>query len=234
LRTQIANEYNYDAFSKRSSRSLFRNSSNRAGTKASDFSGQILDGSIVRLSDLLRRKSVVMQFGCSTCPPFLDSLCRDARSFVELYNKYRDKGFQFFIIYTRETHPGENIQAHKTFGEKKKHAKMLREEYGLEVPIMVDNLDGAIHRAFGIMPNMVYVIGRDGIIVYRSEWFDGDGLERVLMQMSEIENPSEVFDWGYSEYVRARERTDVKFSTSVYARAGKKALRDAHRILSMK
>ncbi len=190
----------------------------------------MLNGKIVRLSDFFGKKNVVLQFGCSTCPPFIDALCNNTHSFSKLYEEYNGKEFNFFIIYTRETHPGEVIRAHRKFADKEWQAKMLKDEYNIDIPIIIDDLKGTIHKTFGIMPNMVYVIDKYGTIVYRSEWFEHGELKRVLDQITQRRNRNDKFGYGYSESVRIRERTDPNLSEKVYLRAGKKALQDAERV----
>jgi hypothetical protein len=41
---------------------------------------------------------------------------------------------------------------------------------GIRRPILVDDLDGTAHRAYGLLPNMTWVIGRGGRILYRADW----------------------------------------------------------------
>lgn len=226
------NKYNYESFIERSDRSIFRNSPIRAGTKVPDIIAEMLNGSTFRLSDH-RGKNVVLEFGCSTCPPFIDSLCNDFSSLSRLYRNYIGRNFRFFIVYTRETHPGESIWAHKTFSGKKRHARMLKQEYDVEIPIIVDNLNGTIHKMFGMMPNMVYVIGKDGTIIYRSEWFDYSELKQVLDRISRRQDEVRTeFGWGYSEFVKPREQIDAKLSERTYLKAGKKAVKDAEKVFS--
>ncbi len=46
----------------------------------------------------------------------------------------------------------------------------LRDEIGIRRPIVVDDLDGTAHRAYGLLPNMTWVIGRGGRILYKADW----------------------------------------------------------------
>jgi len=41
-------------------------------------------------------------------------------------------------------------------------ARLLREETGIGRDILVDDLAGTVHRAYGLMPNMTWVIDRGG------------------------------------------------------------------------
>ena len=51
------------------------------------------------------------------------------------------------FIYTREAHPGENVGHHDSFERKLACAKLLAEEAGIGRDILVDDLDGTVHRA---------------------------------------------------------------------------------------
>jgi hypothetical protein len=49
-------------------------------------------------------------------------------------------------------------------------------------PILVDDLEGTVHRAYGLLPNMSWVLGRGGTILYKAMWTSaarlGEFLER--------------------------------------------------------
>jgi hypothetical protein len=74
------------------------------------------------------------------------------------------------FIYTREAHPGEHVPHHTSFETKLAHAQLLRDELGIRRRILVDAFDGAGHAAYGLLPNMTWVIGRGGVVVYRADW----------------------------------------------------------------
>src|SRR5919201_5519277 len=84
---------------------------------------------------------------------------------------------------TREAHPGEHLPAHERFEDKLAAARRLRDELGITRPILVDDLAGAVHTAYGLMPNMSWVLGRGGTILYKAAWTSaeriGDFLERL-------------------------------------------------------
>jgi len=77
----------------------------------------------------------------------------------------------FYILYVREAHPGGNYPAQTSFEEKLQHARDLKrlENIGTRT-ILVDDLHGTMHGDYGARPNSVYVIGRDGIILFRADW----------------------------------------------------------------
>lgn len=148
---------------------------------------------------------------------------------TKLYEKYQSKGFEFFIIYAREAHPGEGFPHHTSFDQKLDHARKLRELEGVRIPILVDGLNGPVHQAYGMRPNMIYLIDREGVIVYKSDWTDAHELEGMcasLVRLDEMKAQQvPIIRKGVSERVHwipmepaLRER--------VYRRSGEKAIRD--------
>jgi len=58
----------------------------------------------------------------------------------------------------------------------------MAERFAIGRPMLVDDLDGTLHRAYGTLPNMTYVVGRGGRIVYRADWTDARSVALVLEQ----------------------------------------------------
>lgn len=50
-------------------------------------------------------------------------------------------------------------------------------------PMLVDDLEGTLHHAYGRLPNMTYVVGGGGKLVYRAAWTDAHNIELVLEQL---------------------------------------------------
>ncbi|MBA0124448.1 hypothetical protein H0B56_02710 [Haloechinothrix sp. YIM 98757] len=84
------------------------------------------------------------------------------------------------FVYTREAHPGERVPHHDTFERKLEHARLLRDEGGIRRNILVDDISGTVHRAYGSMPNMTWVIGRGGRVVYKANWTNASNVESFL------------------------------------------------------
>lgn len=89
------------------------------------------------------------------------------------------------FVYTREAHPGEDVPHHDSFETKLAHARLLRDEVGIRRPILVDGLDGSAHRAYGLLPNTTWVVGRGGTILYRAEWTSAASVEAFLERYEE-------------------------------------------------
>ena len=84
------------------------------------------------------------------------------------------------FIYTREAHPGENVPHHDNFERKLASAELLAKEAGISRDILVDDLDGTVHRAYGLMPNMTWVIARGGQVAYKANWTSATNVEAFL------------------------------------------------------
>ncbi len=152
---------------------------------------------------------------------------------TELYRTYRDHGFQFFIIYSREAHPGEHSPHHQSFEQKIAHAKKLREIDKVDdIPILLDDIRGSTHSAYGLLPNMVYLIARDGIVVYKSDWTNAheiDGMCASLLRLDEMKaRNAPIIRQGISERLHWIPMDPVQ-RENVYRRSGDKAINDYFR-----
>jgi hypothetical protein len=58
----------------------------------------------------------------------------------------------------------------------------LRDELGITRPILVDDLDGSVHIAYGLMPNMSWVLGRGGTILYKAMWTSAARIGEFLVR----------------------------------------------------
>jgi hypothetical protein len=99
-------------------------------------------------------------------------------------------GWDWYFLYTREAHPGEHLHAHASFEDKLAAAARLRDVIGISRPILVDDFDGTVHTAYGAMPNMSWVLGRGGVILYKAMWTSaariGEFLERFETQPGDL------------------------------------------------
>ncbi len=84
------------------------------------------------------------------------------------------------FLYTREAHPGEYFPAHRTFEQKLQHARVFAERWQIQRPVLVDDLSGTLHRAFGLLPNMLYLVSRAGRVLFRADWTDPATVEAAI------------------------------------------------------
>ncbi len=109
------------------------------------------------------------------------------------------------------------------------HARDFVEMWDIERPMYVDDLDGPVHRAYGTLPNMTWIINRSGHIVYKADWTDHRTVraaveqlvtERDLQQARTRITPYNVY-WQPN-----RESPVVEFVGGLYGVPGERAVRE--------
>jgi peroxiredoxin len=196
----------------------------KVGVSAPEFEAFRLDGSVIRLGDFRGQRHVVIMTGAVTSP-----MCAfEMPAFNQLHKEFEPRGVAFFLLYTRESHPGENYPAHQSLEQKIAYARDLQRLEDVEIPVIVDHLDGRIHRAYGVWPNALFVIHKDGRLVFRSNMANHCELRQYLEDLLAAENAAaegKVLHLQYSERVVPHE-ADQATHRRVYERAGPKAFED--------
>lgn len=144
-----------------------------AGDTAPDFELIGEDGETVTLSSF-RGRWLVIETASVSCMMY----ARNVTKMGLLQQKYPD--IEWLLVYVREAHPGHRRTAHRSIEQKVSMAKSCRDDYGESRTIAIDDLSGLMHRTYGGLPNMVYVLNPEGKIVYRCDWATVPALERVL------------------------------------------------------
>lgn len=92
----------------------------------------------------------------------------------ELAKRYAAQPVHFVVVYSREPHAGEgpfaNIEQPKTMEHRCSNAQLCREELSINRTMVIDTMDSAVQEAYGGLPNMVFIIDREGKVAYRSSW----------------------------------------------------------------
>ena len=154
----------------------------------------------------------------------------------ELYRNYRDSGFEFLTIYVREPHPGEHYGAHRTWDQKLKYAQDCRNQDGIQTRVLIDDLNGTVHVAYGSLPNMVYIIEKSGKIVFKAMWTDHKEIESVLANLvvaDRLRGQGLRVKPSFTErinYIPAEYAAGVR--ERVFGRAGPKAWQDYKEVFS--
>ena len=157
----------------------------KAGDKMLDFKLHTLEGREVKLSDYAGRWLVV-ETGSLTCPMY----AKNIRPIDKLTAKYPDVAF--VVVYVREAHPGSRRGAHADLQEKTAFAEEMKAEFKENREVLVDNVDGDMHKAYGSFPNMVYIIDPEGTVVYRCDWSFAKKIDAVLQNRPEINDQERV------------------------------------------
>ena len=149
------------------------------GDRAPDFQGHTLDGAGMELGDYRGKKNIVLTFGSLTCPMTAGSI----GGMNDLYTDYNGDDVQFIFVYVREAHPGERVPAHESMEDKTRAAETLRYEEDVEMPIIVDELRGPIHRKYGKLPNSTFIIDKSGRVAFRALWTQPSVVEDALEKL---------------------------------------------------
>lgn len=151
----------------------------RPGERAPDFSLQDTEGRQWRLQDL-KGRPVVLLIGSGTCPVTQGNL----PGLQSLFREYGDR-CQWFLLYVREAHPGEQMPWHKTYERKRGQADYFRRVTGISWPVLVDELDGTVHKQYGLLPNSVFLIDADGRVSFVGQISHAPTLRRALDHLFE-------------------------------------------------
>ena len=98
----------------------------------------------------------------------------------EIRERYRDH-VEFVVVYIREAHPEEgwvvtpnrdaDILVNDPSSDEERHEVAASCALRLEIrmPVVVDPIDDRIARAYGALPDRLYLIGRGGRVAFQGE-----------------------------------------------------------------
>lgn len=155
------------------------------GDAAPDFELADLQGRLHRLADL-RGRPVVIEFGSYTCPIF----CAQIPPMEAVAKGHPEAAM--LVIYTREAHPGEVTPAHSNDEAKRQAALRLAAEEDLSRTLLVDDLEGSVHLAYGGAWDTVFVLDAAGRVVLRRAWNNPEDVEAALSTLRRDETPAPV------------------------------------------
>jgi Iodothyronine deiodinase len=110
------------------------------------------------------------------------------------------KTVDFRIVYIRDTHPTLGFRAPtndrrgisseeepRTLADREKWARQDRKKMKCTIPVIMDTFDDRTLRAYNAFPQRVYVLDRNGKVVYSSSGlvgFDLDGVTRAVKSLA--------------------------------------------------
>ena len=101
-------------------------------------------------------------------------------SLHELWEQHGDR-VAFVVVYIREAHPEDGwvvtpnrdagIAFNDPTSDEERHEAAASCALGLQIrmPVVVDRVDDAIARAYGALPDRLYLVGRGGRIAFQGE-----------------------------------------------------------------
>lgn len=112
----------------------------------------------------------------------------------ELKRKYEGRDVEFIVMYVREPHAGERgfpeYRDHESFDHKMEVARELQELKGVTMTLGVDDMSQKQHAAIGNLPNMAYVVDRDGRVAYSNTWQHAEDIDATLAKLVTADDPS--------------------------------------------
>ena len=97
---------------------------------------------------------------------------------TEIYNNYRDR-VAFLVVYVQEAHATDGWQSdsniadgvlfrqHQSFEEREEVAQTCSLDLHLPLPVLIEEMDNAIDKAYCAAPERLYLIGADGRVAYQ-------------------------------------------------------------------
>jgi len=101
-------------------------------------------------------------------------------SLHEIWERHRDR-VDFVVVYVREAHPEEGwvitmnrdqgiaINDPTTNAERSEVAETCAIQLKIRMPVVVDEVDDGLARAYGALPDRLYLIGRGGRFAFQGE-----------------------------------------------------------------
>lgn len=157
MRTTPADAYNYDIFEP----APYVRSDCTGPTPGTSLAGievERLDGTTTTL-DALTDGVVVLETGSTTCPLYRRNIPK-MRAVAD-----RHPQATFVLLYTREAHPGERRGAHVDMPDKRSVAASLPDAAGEWREILIDDLDGTLHRRLEGAPDSATILDGSGTVL---------------------------------------------------------------------
>lgn len=112
----------------------------------------------------------------------------------QLRQKFEARDVAFVTMYVREPHPHErgfkDVPQPTTYDQKVKHANDLIAVKDVVMPVVVDEMEQENHKALGNLPNMSYVVDKDGIVRHAAEWLRAEDVDEILAELVTADDPS--------------------------------------------
>ena len=87
---------------------------------------------------------------------------------------------RFLEVFLREAHPGGERPAYRSDAAKLTAARDYRRDEAIPWPVLVDDLAGTTHQAYGGMADPVYLIDADGRVAFYGMWTHAPSLKGAI------------------------------------------------------
>ncbi len=83
----------------------------------------------------------------------------------------------------RQAHPGERRGAYRSYEQKLSDAREFQREEGIGWPVLADDLEATVHRAYGGMSDPVYLIDAAGRVALYGMWTNATKLRQAIDEL---------------------------------------------------
>ncbi len=66
---------------------------------------------------------------------------------------------------------------------RRRYAQELVDTNNMEATVVVYTMDDDVSKQFGLLPNMVYIIDKEGKIAYKSDWTEQPRIDLLLEEL---------------------------------------------------
>lgn len=87
---------------------------------------------------------------------------------------------QFVEVFIRQAHPGPGALPYRSFEQKMQDARRFKREENLPWPLLVDDLAGTVHQAYGTLADPTYLIDANGRVAYYNMWTLAPALHKAI------------------------------------------------------
>ena len=101
----------------------------------------------------------------------------------QLYKLYGER-VRFFDVAVRQAHPGELRSAYHSYEEKLEGAREYKRQEELPWPLLVDDYEGTVHKAYsGEMADPVVLLDSEGRVSFYGMWTHAPTLKKAIDEL---------------------------------------------------
>jgi hypothetical protein len=100
----------------------------------------------------------------------------------QLYAEWGDR-VQFVDVLVRQGHPGPGVRPYRTFEEKARDAERYKRDEEIPWAVLIDDLEGTVHRQYGLIADPAYLIGIDGRVAFYNYWTHVPTLHKAVQRL---------------------------------------------------
>lgn len=89
-------------------------------------------------------------------------------------------------VEVRQAHPGPGAPPHRTQEEKSRSAEAFVREHHIPWTVLVDDLEGTVHKQYAELPDPSFLIGTDGRVAFVDYWTHVPRLHTAIERLLEM------------------------------------------------